>query len=508
MSDRIDDIMKNYNDGIKKIDDKYEVKKARVLKKKDTKEIEQKIEYEKEFIKKLEWESETANKDLIEKSKERLANAIKEKQALDEENKKIDERNEKAQLNREEKLKSMNELKNSMVTLDSGREVTQKEKDKIDKTSLKDKAIRELTQESKSISDQLLSKKAELESKREEWNNFKYEFEKDENGNSTGKVTNEDVIKKIHEDFDNIKKEMTQLNEMQEKCQKYLDQLKEKTVEQEKMENAWKYFKKEESPRQDPPRQDPPRQDPPRQDPPEQDNLYKIKIGRKAKISIGDYEFNVGKKEIKQGINLSQEEVVEILNQYLDKNEEKLLAEQLVKDENMDKTILTVIDKSNIDQKEKKDIINAYLNKCLLPNEENNIEIEYDAKELSKVSIFGRIFKKELNNNEKNELLLRAKKASEKDIASVNGNYKINWKEKIFGRFGGTLRMPEATDIQEEAAYEYNKNIYGKNGKEFKESMKVAKENMTKEGYKELKSIAKDQKKEENSQEDPDQEVE
>ena len=245
MSDRIDDIMKNYNDGIKKIDDKYEVKKARVLKKKDKKEIEQKIEYEKEFIKKLEGESETENKDLIERSKERLANAIKEKQVIDEENKKIDERNEKAQLNREEKLKSMNERKNSIVTLDSGREVTQKEKDKIDKTSLKDKAIRELTQESKSISDQLLSKKAELESKREEWNNFKYEFEKDENGNSTGKAINEDVIKKIHEDFDNIQKEMTQLNEMQEKCQKYLYELKEKTVEQEKMEQAWKDFKKD-----------------------------------------------------------------------------------------------------------------------------------------------------------------------------------------------------------------------------------------------------------------------
>ena len=71
MSDRIDDIMKNYNDGIKKIDDKYEVKKARVLKKKDTKEVEQKIEYEKEFIQKLEGESKTENKDLIERSKER-----------------------------------------------------------------------------------------------------------------------------------------------------------------------------------------------------------------------------------------------------------------------------------------------------------------------------------------------------------------------------------------------------------------------------------------------------
>lgn len=234
---KVEEIMENYKKELEEIDKKYEVK---TLNKPDTTEIEEKIKYEKEFIAKLEFEGKETNAEMIERAKQRLKEAIDKKLEID-----MNYKNEK--LKREEKLLENNKLKNSKVILESGREVKMSEKDELDKADLKNKAIRELTSESKNISQKLLAKKIELENKRKEWQEFKYEFEKDENGKTIPTPTNKEEVEKIHAEYDDIKKEMVELNKMQEQCEQYLFELKSPTKEnKEFMENWSKAAKKQE----------------------------------------------------------------------------------------------------------------------------------------------------------------------------------------------------------------------------------------------------------------------
>ena len=238
MENKVEEIMKNYKKEMKKIDNKYEVKE---VKKPDFKEVDEKIEYEKSFIEKLEFEGKEVNAELIDRAKARLEVALKEKEEKE-------AAYEKNVNKREEKLSNIANLKNSKVILPSGREVTQTEKDEMDKNDLKNKAIRELTQENKRISEELVNKKVALEDKRKEWNDFKYEFEKDENGNLKEEPINRDVVEKIHQEFDDIKKEIEELNKMQEDCNKYLEELKSiDKAKMEKFSQVWNEYNKKEN---------------------------------------------------------------------------------------------------------------------------------------------------------------------------------------------------------------------------------------------------------------------
>lgn len=504
MENKIEEIMKEYKDGVESIDKKYDVKEVRKPKMLDTQELDNKIKYEKEFIAKLEYEGQDTNKDMIEKAKARLELAEAEKKEIEENNDQKLDRYNKSVEKREEKVLENEKMKHSMVVLPSGREVTMAEKDKMDKQELKDKAIRGLTQESKAVSEELLKKDKELKAINQELIDVDYDIRISTERDDDKIAKRDELNQKLLE----LREEMKGLSKVQEKCNTYLEELKAPTKEEKAFMETWKdAYKKEQEDenqqgqsqqnqgQQGQGQQGQGQQGQGQQGQKSDDSLYKITIGKKAKISMGEHEFSVGSKEVKKGINLSDKQIAEILDEYIDKEEEKTLAKQLIKNNEMDTTILNVIYKAGIDSAAKKDLVNCYLNKCLVPNEEKNIGIEYDANKLSKVNILNRILKIEINNNEKNELILRAKKAAEKGITSIKGEYKINWAEKIFGAFGGTLRLPEVTEAQIEAANKYNDSLHGKQGNEFKESMKVAKENMSKEGYKELKSLAKSQNK-------------
>lgn len=237
MKNNVKEIMKEYKEGIEKIDNAYKVKKVEKI---DLSEINKKIEYEKHFIEVLESEAKEENKVLIERAKERLEEASKEKEEKEKQNAEIDEKNEK---NKSDKA----ELRNEKVILPSGREVTRAEKDKIEKNYLKDTAIRKLTQESKNISEEITKKDKELKENIDKKMNFRYEFEKDAEGKSTGKVLNEKELDGIIATIHNLKKDMTELNGMQAECQKYLEEFKQK--DQEKMDEvakAWNNVKPEE----------------------------------------------------------------------------------------------------------------------------------------------------------------------------------------------------------------------------------------------------------------------
>ena len=72
MSKYIKEIMKEYKEGIEKIDNAYKVEKVEKI---DLSEINKKIEYEKHFIEVLESEAKEENKVIIERAKERLEEA-------------------------------------------------------------------------------------------------------------------------------------------------------------------------------------------------------------------------------------------------------------------------------------------------------------------------------------------------------------------------------------------------------------------------------------------------
>lgn len=499
MKNKVDEIMKEYQEGIKNIDNKYNVREIKTPKIQNVEELSDKIKYEKELITKLEYEGEDANKDMIERAKARLQAAENERKEIEKNNEEKLEKYNKSIEKREDKVLEKEKMKRSLVVLPSGREVTMAEKDKMDKQELKDVAIRKLTQESKNISEELLKKDEELKTINKEMIDVDYEIR-------IGTERDNDKIKKrdeLNKKIFGLRKEMKDLSATQEKCSAYLEELKAPTKEEKTFSEAWNQAYKDEQQNKEKsqgtqgprgtqtPRRPQGSQGPEGKDKPEP--IYKIEIGKKAKIIMaGGHEFNIPAKDVKDGVNLSKEQTIEILNKYIDDENSVLLAQQLVEKNELDTTVLNVIEKSGIDDNTKKEVLNSYFNKCLLPTEENKIDIKYNAKEMSKVNLWNRILKRELNNNEKSELLLKAKKAEELGIAKTEGEYKVNAIEKILGKFGGTLRLPEPSDAQIEAAYKYNENRDKEN---FKDSIKNFKSEMSKEGYKELKSLSKAEEK-------------
>ena len=495
MENKVDKIMKEYQEGIKNIDNKYEVKEVKSPKTLDTKELDDKIEYENSFIAKLKDEGDDIIIDMIERAEARLQAAENERKEIEKNNEEILEKYNKSIENREDKVSEKEKMKRSLVVLPSGREVTMAEKDKMDKQELKDVAIRKLTQESKSISEKLLKKDEELKAINKEMIDVDYEIRISTERDSDKIEKRDELNQKLLD----LRKEMKDLSSAQEKCSAYLEKLKTPTKEDKAFSEAWNetYRKEQQDERNGQETQRPqgsqgsqkPQETQGQQETQEPEPIYKIEIGREAKIIMaGGHEFNVNSKDVKEGLNLSKENTLEILNEYMDNENSVLLAQELIKENKLDTTVLNVIAKSGVNDDTKKEVINSYFNKCLLPKEENKIDIKYDAKEMSKVNIIKRLFKRELNNNEKCELLLKAKKAEELGIAKTEGEYKVNAIEKILGKFGGTLRLPEPSDAQIEAAYKYNENRDKEN---FKDSIRNFKSEMSKEGYKEMKSLSR-----------------
>lgn len=498
MENKIEEIMKEYEDGIKSIDNKYEVKAVREPKTLDTKELDGKIEYEKSFIAKLKNEGEDVNKDMIEKAEARLQLAENEKKEIEKNYEEKLARYNKSIDKREEKVLEKEKMKRSLVVLPSGREVTMAEKDKMDKQELKDVAIRKLTQESKKISEELLKKDEEVKAINKEMIDVDYEI-RISTERDNDKIEKRD---ELNQKLLDLRKEMKDLSAVQEKCSAYLEELKAPTKEDKAFSEAWNetYKKEQQDERNGQGTQE--TQVPQgtqrsgqgkQQGEDKTEPIYKIEIGKNAKITMaGGHEFKVNSKDVKNGLNLSEEQTLELLDEYIDNDNSVLLAQQLIKENKFDTTVLNVIAKSDMDYNTKKKLVNSYYDKCLLPKEVKEIDIKYNAEEMSKVNIFKRLFKRELNNNEKSELLAKAKKAEKLGIAQVEGEYKINTIEKVIGKLGGTLRLPEPSDAQVEAAYKYNEN---RDKEDFKGSIKNFKSEMSKEGYKELKSLSKAKEK-------------
>ena len=219
VNNKVEEIMKNYRQDIKKIDSKYRVKD---LKKLDTRELDENILKQNDFIIKL----ETQGKSYLEKSEnqdEKIKNDILVRNA---------------KLKLDAMLKEKQEKK---VILPSGREVLQTEKDNMDKLELAEKARRELIAESKNISNLLIEKSQKIKENRQQYwaisekllamnNEKKAELENDEEKQKYLKEKEELLIERNKLDIkdNDIRKEMSELSKIQESCQKYLEEFEQK----------------------------------------------------------------------------------------------------------------------------------------------------------------------------------------------------------------------------------------------------------------------------------------
>ena len=411
---KAEQIMQNYRKSVKEIDSQYEnIEENNNKYETSIKELNEKIVYEKNFIEKLKDGKHEEDLGLIDRAKERLEKALAEKQDI--------EKN-----HAEEKTNNIEEIKKSKVVLPSGREVTRAEKDEIDKNHLKDEARRALTQESKRISKELEEKNKKLLANRAARAEFKYEYEKDKDGKSTGKIINADVLVQNHKDFEKITEEMAELSKEQESCTKYLEEFRQ--MDNKKMEEFAKVWneaardsektEKQENSKPEPSNSEPSNPTPSNQAPSNQapsnsapnnptpsnqapsdstpshqttnnptsdKQKIKIVIGRRLNIKTDKYIIGIGKtgKLVKQ----DREDISAKLQKILKGKS----IEDLKESEEIAETIDPILLEGIIELKNKNMITEIQMNKTLLKlasndvkKEDLNFEIVYDMKDLSK----------------------------------------------------------------------------------------------------------------------------
>lgn len=386
---KAEQIMQNYRKSVKEIDSQYEnIEENNNKYETSIKELNEKIAYEKNFIEKLKDGKHEEDLGLIDRAKERLEKALAEKQDI--------EKN-----HAEEKTNNIEEIKKSKVVLPSGREVTRAEKDEIDKNHLKDEARRALTQESKRISKELEEKNKKLLANRAARAEFKYEYEKDKDGKSTGKIINADVLVQNHKDFEKITEEMAELSKEQESCTKYLEEFRQ--MDNKKMEEFAKVWneaardsektEKQENSKPEPSNPTPSNQAPSDSTPSNQTTnnptsdkqKIKIVIGRRLNIKTDKYIIGIGKtgKLVKQ----DREDISAKLQKILKGKS----IEELKESEEIAETIDPILLEGIIELKNKNMITEIQMNKTLLKlasndvkKEDLNFEIVYDMKDLSK----------------------------------------------------------------------------------------------------------------------------
>lgn len=247
----------------------------------------------------------------------------------------------------------------------------------------------------------------------------------------------------------------------------------------------------------------------------------KIEIGRKGKITYKGITYELGKRIIKEGINLTQEETVELAKEMGmndTKEAEKILGE-CIKEKLVDSTVLCMISNMNMPIEDKKKIARTYITDAFNVKTgkafENNCKVEYNEKDLSKSGLFARIFRKEVNEEEKIEMISRARTANRNSIADIRGEYKPDRVSRFMNWIRGeeTVKMPTMKDKQivgeefnkllnKNEVDKINSNEYMKNAKltevqkqELKELYKSQTRNMKEEIHVDIEETLKEQRK-------------
>ena len=174
-------------------------------------------------------------------------------------------------------------------------------------------------------------------------------------------------------------------------------------------------------------------------------------------------------------------------------------------------TVICAIDSTRMKKEQKKEMISEYINKVAGIESKEKMDIQYDLKDLSKVSLWGRLCRTEVNVEEKLAISKSAVKAQRHEIAKIKGEYKPSLKERFISWFTGnqpTFPVHKEKDFYKVAS-KYNEMAYDEEGnkktkqdleKTFKEKLKEDakledghKDKLSKGQRQELKSLVKNQ---------------
>ena len=242
----------------------------------------------------------------------------------------------------------------------------------------------------------------------------------------------------------------------------------------------------------------------------------KIIIGRKkGQILINGEEYKISQKVIKTGVNLDILDVVDIIkgvyNNNLDNKQEAFIMEA-IRNNYLDPIVVNAISLTKMNNDTKKQIMKDYLEDLIQIKKKKAFKakshITYDMEDLSKSSILGRILGRELNEQEKVEILKNAKgEAYRYGISETKGEYKPSLGSRLLSFITRnqvpTLDSAINIDKAHKIASEYDKIAYS-NGKlrdkeDFKKKLKEKVDNkyplLKPSEKKELSSLAKSQEK-------------
>lgn len=190
-----------------------------------------------------------------------------------------------------------------------------------------------------------------------------------------------------------------------------------------------------------------------------------IKMGRQAKITINGKTFKASKKSVKVGLNIYERHLIEKMRRTIKTSTiEKILGNEEDIEEYMKKGIAdpavinSILDAPKLSFEDRSKIIENYCLECMNPTNKNNIEVLYDLKDLSKTNIFSRLFKSEVNNEEKFKIMNKATIAERYGIGKKDGNYKPGIISRLISKItkDPIKQMPTIEQMQE-AATMYNK---------------------------------------------------
>ena len=230
---------------------------------------------------------------------------------------------------------------------------------------------------------------------------------------------------------------------------------------------------------------------------------YKVLIGKTARIRFDGKQYFVGKKSIKEGINLTYAEVGKILEKTGFKKDDIVKLNDLIKEGTIDSTVVNVIYNSRLEDDQKQDIMGRYIKDCyesVVNSQKTEGKVYYDRENLSKTSIIDSILKREVTQEEKMNILERAEKAARYGIGRLEGEYKPDIRSRLVNFITKQHTQKQLTSGQiQKVAETYNdlreKNEAGKiYQKDFKDEVKLNKAQLD-----EIKELHESQQRQEMS---------
>ena len=237
----------------------------------------------------------------------------------------------------------------------------------------------------------------------------------------------------------------------------------------------------------------------------------KITLGRSGKIVYGDQVFKVSKKDIKKGINFELSDIQKkCLQSYILVNSKEEifndLAEMFANDEVDGLVVHAIMCAKDMDDDVKLELLEKYA-KDLKDLDENNIKnntcnVTYDLDDLSRTNIISRLFGREVNGYEKDEINDRAVMAAEEGIGKVKGEYKPSWISRVVSSIKNRrLGSKEKVELLDEGK-EKQEDVTLNKSEDIKDRLKIDKE--VEEGLKDVLekiNMGKDEKKSKDSEE-------